>query len=262
MSIRKILAWGLLLIMMMSARTMAEETLAAALKGGVLDIRWNAEGRCVLTVYRDGWPMAVNWVDGESGGTTVDIGGRSGAYSVRLKTETGCLTAEVGKTVLPTIAPAIAEPTAVPTQTPMLTASPVATVQPSPVLTAVPDLGGQSVTSLAAQVVSEVNAERAKAGLRPLSVSAELTGAACVRAKEIVELFSHTRPDGRAWSTVSSSAYGENIAKGHNSAAHVMAAWMTSDGHRANIMKASYGSIGVCAWRVDGVIYWVQLFGK
>ena len=41
-----------------------------------------------------------------------------------------------------------------------------------------------------------------------------------------------------------------------------MAAWMSSEGHRANILRESYGSIGVCAQKVNGVIYWVQLFGK
>lgn len=118
------------------------------------------------------------------------------------------------------------------------------------------------MTSLAAQVISEVNVERAKYGLSPLSVDANLTSAACVRAREIVESFSHTRPDGTSWSTVSSSAYGENIAKGHNSAERVMAAWMSSQGHRENILRESYGSIGVCALKVNGVVYWVQLFGK
>ena len=74
--------------------------------------------------------------------------------------------------------------------------------------------------------------------------------------------FSHTRPDGTAWRTVSSAAYGENIAMGQRTADKVMAAWMTSSGHRANILRASYGSIGVCAVVSGGVTYWVQLFGK
>ena len=53
----------------------------------------------------------------------------------------------------------------------------------------------------------------------------------------------------------------ENIARGHDSADRVMAAWMSSDGHRANILRAEFGRIGVCAWEADGVLYWVQLFG-
>ena len=116
--------------------------------------------------------------------------------------------------------------------------------------------------SLADEVVRQVNAERARAGLRALRVSAELSRAARVRAVEITRKFSHTRPDGSAWRTVSSAAYGENIAVGQRTADKVMAAWLTSSGHRANMLRASYGSIGVCAVISGGVTYWVQLFGK
>ena len=104
--------------------------------------------------------------------------------------------------------------------------------------------------------------EREKRGLSALRVDSELTRAACVRAAEIVEKFSHTRPDGSRWSTVSDSTYGENIAMGQRTADKGMAAWMTSEGHRANILRSSYGSIGVCAYIDGGVTYWVQLFGK
>ena len=93
-------------------------------------------------------------------------------------------------------------------------------------------------------------------------VQADLTAAACVRAREIVELFSHTRPDGSSWSTVSSKVNGENIAMGYRTADAVMAGWMNSEGHRENILRSSFGSIGVCAYTVNGVTYWVQLFGR
>ena len=139
------------------------------------------------------------------------------------------------------------------------------TAVPTPIPTAVPTAtpaSGNSSGDLASQVVAQVNAEREKAGLGGLRVDSELTRAAQVRAREIVQQFSHTRPDGTAWSTVSGSAYGENIAMGQRSADQVMAAWMSSQGHRENILRASYGSIGVCAYISGGVIYWVQLFGK
>ena len=115
---------------------------------------------------------------------------------------------------------------------------------------------------LADQVVRLVNAARAKQGLSALRADAELTRAARVRAEEITRKFSHTRPDGTSWSTVSNSAFGENIAMGQRTADKVMAAWLTSSGHRANILRASYGSIGVCCHVSGGVTYWVQLFGK
>ena len=118
------------------------------------------------------------------------------------------------------------------------------------------------VTANAQSVVNQVNQERAKQGLPALRVDPKLTAAAQIRAREIVERFSHTRPDGTRWSTVSSAAYGENIAKGQRTADKVMAAWMSSSGHRANILRAGYGSIGVACVKSGNVYYWVQLFGK
>ena len=117
-------------------------------------------------------------------------------------------------------------------------------------------------TANAQSVVNQVNRERAARGLSALRIDPALTAAAQIRAREIVERFSHTRPDGTRWSTVSSVAYGENIARGQKTADKVMAAWMSSSGHRANILRANYGSIGVACVKSGGVYYWVQLFGK
>ena len=117
-------------------------------------------------------------------------------------------------------------------------------------------------TANAQSVVNQVNRERAARGLSALRIDPALTAAAQIRAREIVERFSHTRPDGTKWSTVSSIAYGENIAKGQRTVDRVMAAWMSSSGHRANILRASYGSIGVACVKSGGVYYWVQLFGR
>lgn len=114
----------------------------------------------------------------------------------------------------------------------------------------------------AQNVVNQVNQERAKRGLRTLRVDPALTAAAQQRALEITQKFSHTRPDGTRWSTVSSRAYAENIARGQKTPDKVMAAWLTSSGHRANMLRASYGSIGVACVKSGGIYHWVQLFGK
>ena len=120
----------------------------------------------------------------------------------------------------------------------------------------------QWMNGLAMQVVNEVNMERSKRGLSFLAIDPALTAAAEVRALEIARKFSHTRPDGSKWSTVSSRAFGENIARGQKTADKVMAAWMTSDGHRRNILRESYGSIGVACVKVGNIYHWVQLFGR
>lgn len=121
---------------------------------------------------------------------------------------------------------------------------------------------GVFYNNYAQEVVRQVNMERQKRGLNPLSVDANLTAAANIRAKEITEKFSHTRPNGSRAVTVSNFAYAENIARGQRTPDKVMAAWLTSDGHRQNILRSSYGTIGVSCIRVGNVYYWVQLFGK
>lgn len=249
----------LAVIMMISVQTgtLAEGGLSADYDNGTLHVQWTPGSEGVLTVYRAGWPISVCTVPASADSSSIYVGS-SDKLSVCLKNAFGCQKLNVnGNAPVATATPSV-------TATPAPAATPVPTVRPtaSPMVTAPVSVGGQSMTSMAAQVISEVNAERAKYGLSPLTMSAELTRAACVRAQEIVEKFSHTRPDGSSWSTVSSAAFGENIAKGQRSADHVMAAWMSSEGHRANILRASYGSIGVCALKVNGVIYWVQLFGK
>ena len=131
-----------------------------------------------------------------------------------------------------------------------------------------PDSSEDSVqdTSFAAQVVKLVNEERKKAGLSELTVDWKVQSAANVRAKEIVSSFSHTRPDGRQFSTalteagVSFRGSGENIAWGQRTPEAVMQAWMNSSGHRANILNARYTSIGIGYYVVNGTPYWTQLF--
>lgn len=120
--------------------------------------------------------------------------------------------------------------------------------------------------SYAEQVVKLVNVERAKAGLHALTIDANVTAAANIRAKEIVTSFSHTRPDGRKFSTVLTdngiryTGAGENIAWGQRSPEEVVSAWMNSEGHRANILNAKYTKIGVGYLNASGRNYWVQLF--
>lgn len=117
------------------------------------------------------------------------------------------------------------------------------------------------------QIVNLVNEERAKAGLSEVKLDANITAAANVRAMEIKQSFSHTRPDGSSFSTalkeqgVSYRGSGENIAWGQKSPEQVMNAWMNSDGHRANILNPNYKNIGVGYYQdANGVNYWVQLF--
>lgn len=116
------------------------------------------------------------------------------------------------------------------------------------------------------QVVALVNEERAKEGLNPVTLDAEISAAAQVRAHEAAQSFSHTRPNGTSCFTalkeagISYKGAGENIAYGQATPAAVMNDWMNSSGHRANIMNAKYTKIGVGYTVVGGVAYWSQFF--
>ena len=114
---------------------------------------------------------------------------------------------------------------------------------------------------MANEVLTLVNQEREANGLAPLSWSNSLAKAADIRATEIVVSFSHTRPDGSQWWTAGDQLQmGENLAFGQQSASEVVTDWMGSAGHRANILKDSYTSLGVSCYYCDGVYYWAQEF--
>ncbi|MBO5293129.1 MAG: hypothetical protein J6B10_08125 [Lachnospiraceae bacterium] len=123
-----------------------------------------------------------------------------------------------------------------------------------------------SASSYAAKVVELVNAERAKNNLAPLTMDTAVTSAANTRAKEIVQSFSHTRPNGSSFSTalkehgVSYRGSGENIAWGQKTPEEVVKGWMNSPGHRANILNDKFTKIGVGYHVSNGTPYWVQLF--
>ena len=116
------------------------------------------------------------------------------------------------------------------------------------------------------EVISLCNAERAKYGLAALTKRDDATSAARIRAKEIVQSFSHTRPDGTSCFSVCKQlgitypSAGENIAYGYRTPAQVVSRWMNSEGHRKNILSASFTSIGVGCYQQGGTLYWSQMF--
>ncbi len=271
----------LLLALLIAPGALAAPSLEARLTEGGLAVRWTgcACPEATLTIYRDGWPVLVSLVRGTDGCFDVPIWytREAGDYAAQLRCMDGCARVEAGSVAPPmeegpvqtevcpsqsagaTATPAPTEkPTEVPTPAPTMAPTPQPTQAPTPRPT---QAQGSGNSALAAEVVRQTNMERAARGLTELRVDSELTRAATVRARELVESFSHTRPDGSSWATVSSSVSGENIARGHNSADRVMAAWMSSDGHRDNILRAGYTRIGVCALEAGGVLYWVQLSG-
>ena len=132
---------------------------------------------------------------------------------------------------------------------------------------------GPSVSTDESRVLQLVNAERGEAGLHGLTWNEQLFRAARHHALDMAtqNYFSHTSQDGRSagqritaagyqWQT-----YGENIAYGYSSPEAVMAGWMNSSGHRANILESDFCELGV--GQADHANtghrrYWTQDFGK
>ncbi len=117
------------------------------------------------------------------------------------------------------------------------------------------------------EVLRLVNTEREDNGLPALEQMQELTDMADMRAWESSIFFLHTRPDGSKCSTIFSernmeySAAGENLSGGFSSPEKLVAAWMGSESHSANILSEKYTYLGVGVY-VDGKgrVYCSQLF--
>jgi uncharacterized protein YkwD len=124
-------------------------------------------------------------------------------------------------------------------------------------------------TAFAQQMVDAVNAERAKHGLSPLTLNAQLSKSAqdySVRMQQ-QDFFSHVSPDGGTFRDRNEAAgytnwqwMGENIAYGQASVSEVMKDWMNSAGHRANILEPRAKELGV-GFANGSRPYWVQEFG-
>jgi uncharacterized protein YkwD len=123
------------------------------------------------------------------------------------------------------------------------------------------------------QVVALTNRERLKAGLPALKAQTNLTRSAMWMAHDLAthRYFDHTDSGGRSmvdritdFRYENYCAIGENIAMGQETPKEVVAGWMASPGHRANILSRDYAEIGVGYIAAPGhgrQGFWVQDFG-
>ena len=141
-----------------------------------------------------------------------------------------------------------------------------------------------------------INQERTRLGLKTLTPNEALNGFAQIRAEEIVEVFSHTRPSGEKWDTViNTDSYnyttaGENLVMtsyvgdqsynpnkdywtGSPEQISASAAWfyklfVESEVHYANIINEDFEDSGIgITYVMDQtgsipVFYLTHLFGK
>lgn len=116
------------------------------------------------------------------------------------------------------------------------------------------------------------NAERQKLGLPVLARSKMLMRAAQVQADQMAAALTmaHALPRSR-YPTMddrlravgySTRASAENIAEGYSTASSVVAGWMLSSGHRANIVSTHYSEMGAgVTTGKNGRRFWAQVFG-
>jgi uncharacterized protein YkwD len=110
------------------------------------------------------------------------------------------------------------------------------------------------------------NAERARAGVPPLTIDRRLSEAAHRHAQWMADTgrLSHTGANGSSFfDRITREGYvastgGENIAQGYRNPREVVAGWMSSSGHRANILNRNFREVG---YGVSGA-YWCVVFAS
>jgi uncharacterized protein YkwD len=155
-------------------------------------------------------------------------------------------------------------------RTPVVRAATCVAVATSVTLSTAPTASATTTSDLAKQVITLVNAQRARAGCAPMRTSPRMTRAARLHSVDMARYryFSHTSRDGRSpWQRIRAQGYhygsAENIAAGQTTARSVVSAWMHSAGHRRNILNCSNRAVGVGVARGGYYgIYWTQDFGR
>lgn len=123
------------------------------------------------------------------------------------------------------------------------------------------------------EVVEQTNVERANLGLKPLILNEQLSAAALAKAQDMLDsqYWAHTSPTGKEpWDFIKAANYnyqvaGENLARDFHGTPEMVAAWMASPTHQANIVNGRYEQIGVAvvSGQLEGfeTTLVVQMFG-
>lgn len=168
--------------------------------------------------------------------------------------------------VLPSTPSPVPSPEPRPIPAPVPTPAPVPNPEPAPAPIPNPQ-PSQNNSALQAEMLSYINAERAKANLQPLTLDDKLSNGAYLKSQDMAvnNYFSHNSPtygtpfemmknQGIAYRTA-----GENIAK-HTSVKGAHNAFMNSPGHKANILNSNFNKIGLGFYQSGSYIYVTQWF--
>jgi hypothetical protein len=133
---------------------------------------------------------------------------------------------------------------------------------------------GYATNISTSEIIRLTNVERNNVGLKSLTENSLLDQAAGFKAGDMFtkNYWAHYAPDGTSpWYFFNLVGYqystaGENLARDFATSGGVVAAWMASPGHKANILNGNFTEIGVAV--VNGSLQGadttlvVQLFGK
>ena len=173
--------------------------------------------------------------------------------------------------------PVMPAPTEVPTPEPTVTPAPTKVPTPEPTVTPseteVPPFTDEDYTtgSITAQEENAfllLNQDRAANGRSALELDPALCDLARLKSRDMYlnNYFSHTSPTyGSAAQMLSTYGYsftsvGENIAH-HATVEKAQAAFMSSSGHRQNILGSQWTKVGIGVWEdSQGFVYVTQLF--
>jgi len=129
-----------------------------------------------------------------------------------------------------------------------------------------PAQAAPSAAAYLAEVRTHTNHERTIRDRRALANSACLGRFARAQAARMAKAgrIFHTQDFAAIGRTCGLRAWGENVAQatGSDTGRGVVAMWMRSSGHKANILSTTYRHVGMGAVRRDGKWWVVQVFGR
>jgi len=128
------------------------------------------------------------------------------------------------------------------------------------------------------EIIRATNEERAEHGLPALPVDSTLMEVAQQRAREVSADFDHYGHEGEVRAAAIALGLGYSGQVGENCALRhfiptssgptvaeltqaVMAGWMSSSGHRTNVLLERYSALGVGVYQTEYRLYVVQVFG-
>lgn len=124
------------------------------------------------------------------------------------------------------------------------------------------------------EIIRLINLERAKKGLAAVTSNEKLNQAARAKGESMFaqNYWAHVAPDGtQPWQFISESGYayqsaGENLARDFSDEKKLMAGWLNSPTHKANILNGNFSETGVAILdgEIDGepVLLVVSLFAQ